>query len=136
MRLKKQLLTFIFLSVFFIPTFAVAEENVSQELTVAEATIATAITNLTPFGVSETFPAMVGKLYAFSKITGAKEKRPIKHLWFYGERLMAEAKLNVNSSSWRTYSSKIILPGWKGNWRVDITSEDGLVLHSLKFTIE
>jgi hypothetical protein len=108
----------------------------TQGLKVSESAIATGIENLTPLGESDSFPPSVGKLYAFSKITGATEDTSIKHLWYYGDKLMAEVPLDVKSISWRTYSSKKIIRIWTGQWRVDITTEDGTVLETLNFTVQ
>ena len=107
-----------------------------QDLKVSESAIATGVENLTHLGESDSFSSSVGKLYAFSKITGATEDTSIKHLWYYGDTLMAEVPLEVKSISWRTYSSKKIIRTWTGQWRVDITTDDGTVLDTLNFTIE
>ena len=46
-------------------------------------------------------------------------------------------RLKVDKSArWRTWSSKIILPRWTGDWRVDVVSEHGRVLGSVSFKIE
>ena len=49
---------------------------------------------------------------------------------------MAEVKLPVRSSNWRTFSSKNIMPEWTGQWIVDIADEDGTVIYSLPFTVK
>ena len=121
------------LAIFF-PAVGITQEGTN--LKVSESAIATGVENLTPQGVSVNFPSNVGNIYAFSKITGSTSETTIKHLWFYGDKFMAEVTLPVKSISWRTYSSKIILPVWKGQWRVDITAEDGTVLNTLNFTIQ
>jgi hypothetical protein len=105
-------------------------------LTVTESAIATGIQNLTPIGEAASFPSSIGKLYAFSKITGATKDTSIKHLWYYGDKLMTGVSLDVKSISWRTYSSKKIIRIWTGKWGVDITTEDGTVLETLNFTIQ
>jgi len=46
-----------------------------------------------------------------------------------------EITLPVKSTHWRTYSTKTILPSANGNWKVDVTSEDGTILKTLDFTI-
>ncbi len=115
---------------------SVSAQETGQGVRVEDAAIATDVIDLTPQGVSDTFPATISKLYAFTRIVGAEGETMVKHLWFYKDRLMAEVELPVRSPSWRTYSSKNILPSWTGNWRVDITDEDGNLLKSLEFTVE
>ena len=125
------LLLFVLIS-FFGVTQVVAQQN----LVVSEFAIATSIEDRSPRGVSDTFPTNVSKLYAYTKINGAVGEIIIKHRWYYGETLISEVDLDVRSASWRTYSSKNIIPQWPGQWRVDVTNEQGTVLDSLKFTIE
>lgn len=115
------------------PSSAAAQSN---SLTAARSAVAAEIKNREPQGVSDTFQSSVNKLYTFSKITGIKEKTNIRHIWYYGDKLMADVILSVSPPTWRTYSSKNILPEWSGKWRVDITSEDGTALDSVKFYIK
>ncbi len=103
---------------------------------VKEAYIAKGVVDLRPIEPSDRFSSDIGRVYCFSRITGAKGVTKVRHLWFYRERFMAEVELPVKSPDWRTYSSKRILPSWKGPWRVDITDSDGLLLKSLHFEIE
>jgi hypothetical protein len=107
-----------------------------QELTVEDAAVATGVEDLAPVGAAVSFTSDVGKLYAFSRIVGAQGEAYVKHLWYYGDDLMAEIRLRVNSSNWRTYSSKNILPEWAGEWKLVIATEDGEEIHSVPFTIE
>ncbi len=121
--------------ILFVPSLLTAEEPITK-LRITESAICRNVVNRTPVDVSDRFPSTVGKVYTFTRVVGAEGETVVKHLWFYGDRLMAEVTLPVRSANWRTYSSKIILPGWKGKWRVDITTEDGILLKSLEFVIE
>ncbi len=105
-------------------------------LSVSEAVITAGIESLTPKGASDSFEANVGKLYAFTKITGAEGETTIKHLWFHGDQLVSEVELPIKAASWRTYSSKTITPEMTGPWKVDVTTHDGTVLKSIPFTIK
>ncbi len=116
--------------------FAFSTGAFAGDLTVEESSISTSVVDLEPEGIAVSFPADVGKLYAFTKITGGEEGDTIVHNWYYGEELMAEVTLNVKSSEYRTYSSKNIWNAWTGDWRVEIATEDGTVLETLNFTLE
>lgn len=137
------------ISAFFILTALVSElgtepvsraqapsQPVFNSLSVQEMLVVTEVETLKPIGVAESFPATVGKLFCFTKITGARTGTLVRHLWFYGDRLMSEVSLPVKRINWRTYSSQTIRPKWTGSWRVDVTSEDGTLLKSVGFTIE
>lgn len=114
-------------------TFAWAESG----LGVSEASVGTSIENRELQGTAESFSPDVGTVWCLTRITGGGgEGDTVKHRWFHGDNLMAEVELPVRSSSWRTYSSKKILPEWTGDWSVEITDPEGTVLETVKFSIE
>jgi hypothetical protein len=88
-----------------------------------------------PVEPAESFSADVGQVFLWTKVTGATDSAIIKHVWFYGEQEMATVELPVRSSSWRTWSSKNILPQWVGNWQVKIVDAEGNIFKSVSFTI-
>jgi hypothetical protein len=100
------------------------------------ATICTEIVKREPVGAGESFPATVEKLFCHTLVEGAQDNTSITHVWYYGDRIMAEVPLAVNSVRWRTWSSKRMMPGWTGAWRVDIQDENGTVLTSASFRLE
>ena len=116
--------------------FAFTTTTWAGDLTVAESAISTSVVDLEPEGIAISFPADVGKLYAFTKITGGEEGDTIVHKWYHGDEVLAEVTLNIKSSEYRTYSSKNIWNAWTGDWRVEITTADGTVLETLDFTLE
>lgn len=114
---------------------AYAQEKTAPSITVEEAVMAPRVENLTPVGPDVSFDSSVGKLYCFTRIISGQPPTVIKHLWFQGDRMVMEVTLPVKSASWRTYSTKTILPSATGSWKVDVTSDDGTVLKTLNFTI-
>ena len=111
------------------------QETTAPDVEVVEAVIAAGIENLTPVSPGETFDSGVGKLYCLTRVKTPGGSASIRHLWFYGDRMVMEITLPVKSTLWRTYSSKTILPNAVGPWRVVVTAEDGTVLRTLHFTI-
>jgi hypothetical protein len=115
-----------------------AVTSMAQEtapLVVAEASICRDVVNRQPVGAGVSFEASVGKLVCFTKITGAQSPTQISHAWYFGDAQRAKVTLSVKSSSWRTYSSKIIQPHEIGDWRVDVLGPTGEILQSLQFKI-
>jgi hypothetical protein len=110
-----------------------AEETSSLE--VAVAAICQDVVDREPVEAGISFPASVGKLYCFTKITGAQAPTQITHVWYHGASERARVDLTVNSASWRTYSSKMIQEHEIGSWRLDVLDSNGTVLKELQFEI-
>ncbi len=81
------------------------------------------------------FPASVGKLFCFTKITGALEPTHVTHVWYFDGTERARVELEVNSANWRTYSSKNIENHEVGAWRVEVVDSAGNVLQTLNFEV-
>jgi Protein of unknown function (DUF2914) len=112
-----------------------SQEKPDSIISVEDAVIAKDVEDLVPVTPGHSFDSDVGRLYCFTRIKTSHPPAVVKHLWFYGDKMVMEISLPIRSTSWRTYSNKTILPNATGLWRVDITSEDGTVLESLNFTI-
>ena len=108
----------------------------ASSIQVAEASICLDVVDLQCQGKDTTFSSSLGKLYCFTRIIGAQEPTQIFHVWFYEEKQRARVPLQVNSPNWRTYSSKIIQPHEKGEWRVEILGPDNELLKVIHFQIE
>ena len=115
----------------FVPLVSSAQ----TELTVAEAAIAPEVVDRTPVGADTTFASDVGRLYCWTRITGAEGETTVHHVWFHGDEERADLELSVGASSWRTWSNKTIMPEWTGDWRVEVRDADGNVLETIRFTI-
>lgn len=107
----------------------------SWALEVEEASITTRIVNRAPLDSLNTVPAGVDQLYCFTRISGATDDTSITHVWYHNDTELARVSLPVRSSSWRTWSSKRILPQWKGAWRVEVLDADGQPLLIVPFSI-
>ena len=104
-------------------------------LQVAEAAICKDVVDHVPMEPGTSFSAPVGKLYCFTKITGAQVPAHVTHVWYFDGVERARVELGVNSPSWRTYSSKIIQPHEMGAWRVEVLDPAGNVLQTLDFEV-
>ena len=130
----KLIVLLVVVSVFsFLPGVAQAQEAAS--LDVAVAAICQDVVDREPVDAGVSFAASVGTLYCFTKITGAQEATQITHVWYFGAEERARVDLDVNSATWRTWSSKIIQTHEVGSWRVDVLDSAGTVLKELQFEI-
>lgn len=112
-----------------------SKAQMTAPLEVAAASICRDVINRQPAGSGYGFEASVGRLYCFTKITGAQTPIQISHVWYFGDTLRAKVTLSVKSSSWRTHSSKKIQTHEIGDWHVDVLGPKGEVLHTLRFKI-
>jgi len=124
-------LMFLFLSGLLLASVADA-----ASLKVVVGQITTAIEQQMPVDKIDSFPADYGKLFCFTRITGAKTETHVTHVWYYQDNEMARVVLPVKSSDWRTYSSKRFLPQWAGQWRVKILDENDNELATIPFVLE
>ena len=67
--------------------------------------------------------------------SGATDDTWITHVWYCEDQELARVRLPVRSSNWRTWSSKQILPQWKGAWRVEVLVENGEAILIVPFSI-
>jgi len=123
----------IFLFIFFLRLFSGSTIHAQGILKVELIAIAIAVEDRQPIGVSDVFADTVGALYCFTEIRGMGESTTVSQVWYYGEKRMAEVKLNVRGYRWRTWSTKVMQAEWTGDWRVDVVSEDGKILKSKDF---
>jgi hypothetical protein len=116
-----------------LPFTAVAQQD--NGLEIAKVAICRNVVDREPVDEGTSFEAPVAKLYCFTHVTGAQDATEIYHVWYFAESERAVVKLQVNASSWRTYSSKIIQPHEIGEWRVDVLGTEGDVLKAVHFEI-
>lgn len=132
MKTKISLLTMVMILGMSCISFA----QVNTGMSVEDIQICTSVKDHMPVDANTTFSADVGRLYCFTRIINSAGNNKITHVWYFNGKEMARVELSVAASSWRTWSSKRILPQWKGDWRVDVLSSDGTVLASKKFVIK
>jgi hypothetical protein len=114
---------------------AATDAQQAASLEVAMGAICRDVINREPVDVGTSFEASVGKLYCLTQIIGAAGQTEITHVWYFGNTERARVSLDVNSASWRTYSSKIIQAHEVGAWHVDVLGPADELLQAFDFTI-
>ncbi len=106
-----------------------------SDVQLAQAVVCQDVVDRAPVGSSDVFAKEVPKVYCFTRVMGA-EGTELTHNWYYQGSLKASVKLNVRSSNYRTWSSKIMPPELTGEWMVEILSADGKPLESIIFFLK
>ena len=126
------------LILFLVPvTHALAQtDSLDKTVSLAEAVICQNVVDRTPIGSGSIFPAGTERLFCFTRIEGVQGETEITHNWYYQGVLKASVVLSVRGSSWRTWSSKVLLPEWTGEWMVEVLAADGTPLGSIVFSVQ
>ena len=107
----------------------------ASSLEVHDSAVCLNVENRACVDAKEEFSADVGKLFCFTRITGAKGDAEVTHVWYFGEIERFRITLPVRTASYRTYSNKQIQPNEVGGWHVDILGPDGKILKTVSFKI-
>lgn len=122
-----------------LPAISMAQTQQSGSTTTpltADAALCTDVQERVPVGEAQSFPADVGKVFLWCRISGAGQgETTISHIWFHDGKEMANIPLPIKGDLWRTWSFKTIPPEWAGNWEVRIVGPDGAVIKSVTFTV-
>jgi tetratricopeptide repeat protein/DUF2914 family protein len=80
-------------------------------------------------------PAAPGRLLFYTRLK-APTATTVQHRWYRGDRLRQTVELAIRAnpvSGYRTYSRNTV---WEsGEWRVELRTRDGAVLHEERFTV-
>ena len=106
-----------------------------SNLQVEVAAVCKDVIDRAPVEAGSSFPASVGRLFCFTKITGAVDPTHVTHVWSFDGTERARVELEVNSPSWRTYSSKNVESQEVGRWSVEVVDSAGNVLQTLNFEV-
>lgn len=99
-----------------------------------EAVVARNVVDRAPADSGTAFPADVGQLVLWTKVSGAAGSA-IHHVWFHGDTEVGNVELTVASSPYRTWSRKTVPADWTGAWHVEVRDAAGSVVQRIDFTV-
>ena len=108
----------------------------ASSLVVAESAVCAGISDRQPVGTAIEFSKDAQKIYYWTKITGVLGEEKVKHVWYSNNTVIDEVSLNVNTSPFRTWSSKTVHPGLEGEMSVAVVDAAGNVLKKDTFVIK
>ena len=88
-----------------------------------------------PVDTGSVFTPDVGKVFCYTRVVGCTDTTQVVHAWYHEGQNMAKVPLSVRSASWRTFSSKNIMPAWTGRWEVKVLDGNGAVLAARAFEV-
>lgn len=78
-----------------------------------------------------------GLLYFYTRVN-ASNNTVVEHRWYRDERLSQSVDLRIQASpgsGYRTYSRRTVSAENAGNWRVEVRTKDGTLLHEERFVV-
>jgi len=99
-----------------------------------EIAIGKAVTDRMPVDTASAFPADVGTLYCWTRVTGVAAGSKLSHVWTHGPHSVS-IDVNVGGSPWRTFTHRTIPGDWTGEWKVEVRDSAGTVLATKSFTV-
>jgi len=82
-------------------------------------------------------PVTPGLLFFYTRVN-ASTNTTIEHRWYRDDRLSQSVDLRIQASpgsGYRTYSRRTVSAENAGNWRVEVRTQDGSVLHEERFVV-
>ena len=80
-------------------------------------------------------PVAKGRLHFYTRVKSQTDTT-VQHRWYHGDRLAKSVNLEITAntgSGYRTYSRNTVAAS--GEWRVEIRTRDGVLLHEERFTV-
>ncbi len=133
MKSRISLSMIIMLSMVSLPSPSPAQDDGKME--VARMVLCEGIEAREPSNASDDFSPDINQVYCFTEVVNAGEPTTITHMWYFGDKLMAEIPLDVMGNRFRTWSSKRITPHASGTWRVEAVDEAGEKLGEIAFKV-
>lgn len=109
-------------------------EEATSNIRIAASAICLSVEEHEPVAAADTFAVQDERLYCWTRVEKGKGETII-HAWIHEGTTRARVELPIGSDSWRTYSSKELLPAWTGNWEVKVLTGGGAVLETIPFVV-
>lgn len=110
-------------------------ETDSAKLALARAVMCEAIQEYSPVNAAVVFSIEHGRVSCFTEFDPVPEKTFIHHRWYRQDSLITVKRLTINTPRWSTFTSVQLRDADKGPWRVEITDNNGNLMHTLRFSI-
>ncbi len=107
-----------------------------NNIEVLKTAVCTDVKDRKPSGENDSFQWSLNRIYVWNLIKCKSHHSSIRHIYYFKGQKVSDIVLDIKSRLWRTWSCKTLLDKrFMGPWRVDITSADGKLLHSVHFEV-
>jgi hypothetical protein len=82
-------------------------------------------------------PVAPGGVFFYTRVK-ASQNTTIEHRWYHEDRLRQSVELRIRASpgsGYRTYTRQTVTAENAGNWRVELRTKDGSLLHEERFVV-
>ena len=82
-------------------------------------------------------PVDPGPVYFYSRVSSSTDTT-IQHRWYHGARLLRTAELRIGANAidgYRTFSRTTVNSQGSTDWRIELRSKDGALLHEERFVV-
>jgi len=104
-------------------------------LTLLQAAVCEDIKDGSPLNQGVVFPVSAGKVACYTAFDPVPRRTAIYHNWYRKGELNTRIRLVLQPPKWASYSTIQLREIDKGPWRIEITDQEGLLLHILRFSI-
>jgi cytoskeletal protein RodZ len=113
-----------------------ARSQAANNMRVIRAVASSDVINKNPAGLSDSFQWSMDKVYIWTMIECEQLPSSIRHTYYFKGQKVNDVVLKIKSPQWRTWSYKSLQDKrYIGQWRVDITSDEGKLLQSVFFEV-
>jgi cytoskeletal protein RodZ len=113
-----------------------ARPQAANNMRVIRAVASSDVINKNPAGLGDSFQWSMEKVYIWTMIECEQPPSSIRHTYYFKGQKVNDVVLKIKSPQWRTWSYKTLLEKrYIGQWRVDITSDEGKLLQSVFFEV-
>lgn len=131
----KQVLMVLALLVMPVLPVSAGASDTSGDLSLSSAVMCESVQDYTPVNPAVVFSIQLGRVLCFTDFSSISAQRYIRHKWYRHDRLVTDKRLVLKPPQWSSFSSVQLRDVDKGPWRVDITTDDGALIQTLRFSI-
>jgi hypothetical protein len=107
----------------------------ADTLTLVQAAVCEEVQDGSPQNKGVVFPVSVGRVACYTAFDPVPRRTVIYHNWYRKDELNTRIRLVLQAPRWASYSAIQLREIDKGPWRIEITDQEGLILHILRFSI-